>query len=94
MQLPDWQTTLPLVGGAHLLPQAPQLAGSLAVLAQAPLHAEYPVTQVNPHWLPLQTAVPLATPGHAAPQPPQLPGSEPKSTHVPLHAVVPAGQFD
>jgi hypothetical protein len=61
-------------------PHAPQLLGSLAMLASHPFtdkpsQSTYPALQVMPHTLLAQVATALGRDGQAMPQPPQLLGS-------------------
>jgi len=63
----------------------PQLALSVRLLMQAPLHSMLPVGQT--HWLSVQDC-----PGaHLLPQAPQLFGSAVTARHVPLQYTVPSG---
>lgn len=80
---PHWQMELAQVPVPHELPHAPQLAGSLTVLAHKPLQVAKPVGQPCRH-MPFEHAWPAA---QVTPQPPQLAGSFPVLTHWPLQLV-------
>src|SRR5947209_7738699 len=78
--VPMAQPGAPLATAAHTLPQAPQLATSLAEFTSQPsalfmlqsLNA--PVQALTPHTPAAQPGVPLAGAGHIMPHAPQLPG--------------------
>jgi hypothetical protein len=73
----------------HVLPQPPQLRGSLSVSVHTPLQfvGVCPLHD-DPHLLCWQTSLGL----HAMPQPPQFCGSTTRDTHRPPQATCSAGQ--
>jgi hypothetical protein len=86
LHAPLWQTPLThLASLVQVLPQAPQLLGSLAVSTHAPLHAAWPVG----HWhCPLMQSVPLV---QVLPQALQL-SMVPSWVHAPLQQAWPLEQ--
>jgi hypothetical protein len=82
------QTHAPLkhcVPPVHLVPQVPQLAGSVWVSVQPMLHEVRPVVQAAVQVLAEQSGV---VPLHFVPHAPQLSGSLVVSTHAPEQATV------
>jgi hypothetical protein len=82
---------LPFVGPGHVLPQAPQLAGSLVSSTHAvgaPVgQALKPLLQLKEHALDLHAGWPLVMPEHTLPQVLQFFASVDVSVQVPLHSV-------
>jgi hypothetical protein len=78
-QLEATQVTVPPIGATQARPQAPQLAGSVAVLTHAPPHAVSPPAQPQ---VPVESHTPPAGPVHA----PEVRGAALHTVVVPVGA--------
>jgi hypothetical protein len=72
---------------AQVLPQVPQLVGSLRRSTQLLLQLVYPPLQATPQLPPAQVAFPFGGTGQTWPQPPQSSGSLDVLTQLPPQSV-------
>lgn len=88
MHLPPEQTSVL----AQVVPQAPQLFGSLSVLTQAPSHLAKPCMQVLSHAPARQMAMPFAGASHTLSHAPQFCGSVMVSMQLDVQGENPGSQ--